>query len=151
MSPYIEGGGSDATNSLATVAGHRPRGIHRCRSTSAFPYFLPRRFTFALRGAFYGTKHGGGHLTHPGRRRFFGNHGRPRSYSPTSPTARRAPADVDGDGAASILDIVAVAGDFTEAVPPAPERYDQDADALISILDLTRMANVFLEDVTDCD
>lgn len=59
-------------------------------------------------------------------------------------------ADVDGDGSASILDIVAVAADFTEAVPPAPERYDQDGDAQISILDLTRMANVFLAYVEDC-
>ncbi len=59
-------------------------------------------------------------------------------------------ADVDGDGAVAILDIVTVAVDFTASVPPASERSDQDGDAQISILDLTRMANVFLARVGDC-
>ena len=52
-------------------------------------------------------------------------------------------ADVDGDGAVSILDLTRVAQYFTQSVPPAPARYDQDGDNLISILDLTQMAQVF--------
>ncbi len=59
-------------------------------------------------------------------------------------------ADVDGDGAVSILDITKVALYFTQSIPPAPERYSQDADAAISILDLTRMANVFTQPVSAC-
>jgi hypothetical protein len=59
-------------------------------------------------------------------------------------------ADVDGDGAVSILDLTDVAQYFTEQVPPAPERYKQDADNSISVLDLTDMANYFLENVSAC-
>jgi hypothetical protein len=59
-------------------------------------------------------------------------------------------ADVDGDGAVSILDLTKVAQYFTQSVPPAPERYGQDADKKISILDLTRMAQVFTQHVTAC-
>jgi outer membrane protein assembly factor BamB len=59
-------------------------------------------------------------------------------------------ADVDGDGAISILDLAKVAVYFTQSVPPAPERYKQDADSVISILDLTRMAKVFTQKVSAC-
>ena len=52
-------------------------------------------------------------------------------------------ADVDGDGAVSILDLTVVANKFTQSTPPAPVRLRQDADGAISILDLTRMAAVF--------
>jgi hypothetical protein len=59
-------------------------------------------------------------------------------------------ADVDGDGAVSILDLAKVAVYFTQSVPPAPARYNQDADSVISILDLTRMAEVFTQHVSAC-
>ena len=59
-------------------------------------------------------------------------------------------ADVDGDGQVSILDLAKVAVYFTQAAPPAPERYKQDADSKISILDLTRMAQVFTQPVSAC-
>ena len=59
-------------------------------------------------------------------------------------------ADVDDDESVSILDLTLVAGYFTDAIPPAPARHNQDGDLLISILDLTRMANVFTQPVTDC-
>ncbi len=59
-------------------------------------------------------------------------------------------ADVDNDGAVSILDLAKVAVYFTQTVPPAPERYKQDKDSQISILDLTRMAQVFTQHVTAC-
>ncbi len=59
-------------------------------------------------------------------------------------------ADVDGDGAVSILDLAKVAQYFTQSVPPAPERYKQDADNVLSILDLTRMAEVFGQHVSAC-
>jgi hypothetical protein len=59
-------------------------------------------------------------------------------------------ADVDDDESVSILDLTLVAGRFTDAIPPAPARYNQDIDLLISILDLTKMANVFTQPVTDC-
>ena len=59
-------------------------------------------------------------------------------------------ADVDGDGAVSILDLTKVAQKFTQLIPPAPERYKQDADNAISILDLTRMAQVFIKHTSDC-
>jgi Dockerin type I domain len=59
-------------------------------------------------------------------------------------------ADVDGDGAVSILDLAKVAQYFTQAVPPAPARHDQDGDNKISILDLARMAQVFTQHVSAC-
>ena len=59
-------------------------------------------------------------------------------------------ADVDGDGAVSILDLTKVAQFFTQSVPPAPERLNQDAQLSISILDLTKMAQVFIQPVTAC-
>ncbi len=59
-------------------------------------------------------------------------------------------ADLDNDGAVSILDLTLVAAYFTQSIPPAPERYNQDADTAISILDLTRMANVFTQPVSTC-
>ena len=59
-------------------------------------------------------------------------------------------ADVDGDGAVSILDLTKVAQYFTQAVPPAPERMNQDATPSISILDLTKMAHVFTQNVSAC-
>jgi len=59
-------------------------------------------------------------------------------------------ADVDGDGAVSILDLTRVAQSFIQSIPPAPERYNQDGDNKISILDLTRMAQVFIKPVTAC-
>lgn len=59
-------------------------------------------------------------------------------------------ADVDGDGAVSILDITKVAGFFLQNVPPAPERYDQDGDAKISVLDLSKMASYFIQPVSNC-
>jgi hypothetical protein len=59
-------------------------------------------------------------------------------------------ADIDGDGAVSILDLATVAQKFGQAIPPAPERYAQDADSSLSILDLARMASVFGQSVTAC-
>lgn len=59
-------------------------------------------------------------------------------------------ADVDGDGAVSILDLAKAAQYFTQTVTPQTERYSQDADAQISILDLARMASVFTQHVSDC-
>ncbi len=59
-------------------------------------------------------------------------------------------ADVDGDGAVSILDLTKVAQYFAKNVPPAPDRYRQDADLGISILDLTKMAQVFIQNVSAC-
>ena len=59
-------------------------------------------------------------------------------------------ADVDGDGAVTILDVTVVAGQFLTNVPPAPERIKQDADNAITILDLTTMANLFLNNVSAC-
>jgi pimeloyl-ACP methyl ester carboxylesterase len=59
-------------------------------------------------------------------------------------------ADVDGDGAVSILDLAKVAVYFTQPIPPAPARYDQDGDNKISILDLARMAQVFTQHVSAC-
>ena len=37
-------------------------------------------------------------------------------------------ADVDGDGGVSILDLTKVAQWFTQTIPPAPYRYNQDSD-----------------------
>jgi len=59
-------------------------------------------------------------------------------------------ADVDGDGAVSILDLTRVAQYFIQSIPPAPARYNQDGDNKISILDLTRMAQVFIQHVSAC-
>ena len=59
-------------------------------------------------------------------------------------------ADVDVDGAVSVLDLTKVAQWFTKSIPPAPDRYRQDADNLISILDLTKMAQVFIQNVSAC-
>ena len=59
-------------------------------------------------------------------------------------------ADVDGDGAVSILDLSRVAQKFGQAVPPASERLRQDADYVISILDLSKMAQKFTQPVTTC-
>jgi hypothetical protein len=59
-------------------------------------------------------------------------------------------ADVDHDGAVSILDLAKLAQYFTQAIPPAPTAYDQDGDNKISILDLARMAQVFTQPVSTC-
>ena len=59
-------------------------------------------------------------------------------------------ADVDGDGAVSILDLTKVGQRFAQAIPPAPQRYAQTAGDHISILDLTKMAQVFAQSVTSC-
>jgi hypothetical protein len=56
----------------------------------------------------------------------------------------------NGDGVISILDLTLVAAKFTQTVPPAPARYDQDGDNKISILDLTRMAQFFTDHVNTC-
>ena len=39
---------------------------------------------------------------------------------------------------------------FTQAIPPAPDRYARTPTTSISILDLTRMANVFTQNVSAC-
>jgi len=67
-------------------------------------------------------------------------------------------ADVDGDGAVSILDLTKVAQKFTQTFTLDPtvgldtgiQRFNQDGDSQISILDLTRMAQVFIQHVTAC-
>ena len=59
-------------------------------------------------------------------------------------------ADVDHDGAVSILDLSAVAGWFLSAIPPAPARYDQNGNGNIEILDLAVMGGVFLQNVGAC-
>jgi hypothetical protein len=50
----------------------------------------------------------------------------------------------------SILDLAKVAAYFTQTVPPAPARYDQDGDGKISILDLTTMVQFFGDSVSAC-
>ena len=62
----------------------------------------------------------------------------------------RMRADVDGDGAVSILDLAKVAKYFIQLIPPTPERLNQDNGASISILDLAMMATVFIQHVSDC-
>lgn len=67
-------------------------------------------------------------------------------------------ADVDGDGAVSILDLTRAAQKFIQTFTPDPtigldtgiQRLNQDGDNKISILDLTRMAQVFIQPVTAC-
>jgi hypothetical protein len=62
-------------------------------------------------------------------------------------------ADVDGDGTVTIVDLSLVTGDFLQAVPPAPQRYDQGPlpfDNAITIVDLSNMAAEFLQPVTVC-
>ncbi len=59
-------------------------------------------------------------------------------------------ADVDGDGAVSILDFVRVAQYFAQSIPPAPPRYNQDGDNKISVLDFVRMAQVYARHVSAC-
>ena len=59
-------------------------------------------------------------------------------------------ADVDGDGVVSILDLADVALFFTDSIPPAPERYNQDAGLSLSILDLADMGIVFTETIAPC-
>jgi hypothetical protein len=74
------------------------------------------------------------------------------------PTARRTPsgpcaiarADIDGDGAVSILDLIRVSAHFGESVPPAPAALDQDGDGAITILDLNLVTSVFVRQVSDC-
>jgi hypothetical protein len=59
-------------------------------------------------------------------------------------------ADVDSDGAVTILDMTVLAQHFLEPVTPATARYNQDGDNAITILDLTTMANLFLNNVSAC-
>ncbi len=59
-------------------------------------------------------------------------------------------ADVDGDGAVSILDLSRDAQKFGQSVPPAGDRLRQDADFVISILDLSKQASVFGKPVSLC-
>jgi sugar lactone lactonase YvrE len=59
-------------------------------------------------------------------------------------------ADVDMDGAVTILDLSHVAKDFGKSIPPAAARNDQDADGMITILDLSRQAAVFGKSVILC-
>lgn len=62
-------------------------------------------------------------------------------------------ADVDGDASVSILDLSAVAGQFTQTVPPASPRNDQGPlprDNVITILDLSMMAGEFTKNVAGC-
>ena len=59
-------------------------------------------------------------------------------------------ADLDGDNGVSILDLTLAAQKFTQSIPPAPERLNQDAALSISILDLTKMALVFTQNVSAC-
>jgi hypothetical protein len=55
-----------------------------------------------------------------------------------------------GDGVIAILDLTLLAQTFTQTVPPAPARYDQDGDDVISILDLTAAATFFTANVNVC-
>lgn len=50
----------------------------------------------------------------------------------------------------SILDLAWVAQWFTQNVPPAPVRFDQDGDHKISVLDLAKMAEWFTQPVSAC-
>ncbi len=59
-------------------------------------------------------------------------------------------ADVDNDGAVSIVDLAAAAVNFGQATNPATARQDQDGDGVISILDLARQAARFGQHVTAC-
>jgi hypothetical protein len=59
-------------------------------------------------------------------------------------------ADVDMDGAVTILDLSRVARDFGKPIPPAAARNDQDDDGMITILDLSRQAAVFGKSVMLC-
>jgi PKD domain/Bacterial TSP3 repeat len=55
-----------------------------------------------------------------------------------------------GDGMVSVLDLALLAGNFLQAVPPAPARLDQDGDHAISILDLAALSGRFLNTVNNC-
>ena len=59
-------------------------------------------------------------------------------------------ADVDGDGAVSILDLTLAGQKFAQSVPPAPSATGRTPTRQISILDLTRMATVFTQNVASC-
>ena len=62
-------------------------------------------------------------------------------------------ADVDGDGAVSIVDLSIVAGQFLQSIPPAPDRYAQGPppfDGQVTIIDLSKMADQFLRSVSVC-
>lgn len=59
-------------------------------------------------------------------------------------------ADVDADGAVTILDLAAVARYFGQNVPPAPARLNQDGDSAISIMDLARQAAKFGQSSSAC-
>jgi hypothetical protein len=62
----------------------------------------------------------------------------------------RADVDALNDGVVTILDLSEIAAWFTEYVPPAPERYDQDGDAQIVILDLAIAGTFFGKTIDGC-
>ena len=59
-------------------------------------------------------------------------------------------ADVDNDGAVSILDLTKVAQKFTQTLVGSDLRLNLDFATSVSILDLTKMAQVFIKHTTDC-
>jgi hypothetical protein len=58
--------------------------------------------------------------------------------------------DPAGDGVVSVLDLGVVATRYTQHIPPAPERYNQDADNQISILDLGWIGADYIKRVSAC-
>lgn len=59
-------------------------------------------------------------------------------------------ADVDHDHSVTIVDLSLVANLFQDAVPPAPERYNQDGDGGITVLDLSIMGGIFQDHISMC-
>ena len=62
-------------------------------------------------------------------------------------------ADVNGDGTVNIFDLLALAGVYGQAVPPAPARDDQGPppfDGVINLFDLLKIASVYGKTVSQC-
>lgn len=74
---------------------------------------------------------------------------------PGSAGAMKAKADVDLDGAISIIDLSIVAGYFLQSANSTDAtdirwEFDQDGDGMITIIDLSIMAGLFLQSVPPC-
>ena len=70
----------------------------------------------------------------------------PGASCSSSPTHDANPADVNNDTFSDIADIVALAGSFAQAVPPAPAGYNiapDPPDGVVDIGDLVAIANFF--------
>ncbi len=73
--------------------------------------------------------------------------------SPTrtpTPTCNIMRADVNSDGRVTLADLIILAADYGQPVPPAPASYDQNGDAKITLADLILQGQVYGQDVTAC-